>query len=103
MYKKSIILASCVAVATGAWYAGAAKVDVTHFVPQKAQGIARSGSPAGAVDQISGSGSARALSAYFDAPDNGTLVAYEKNRRSKKVHSTSTLLVSVKAMHCERL
>lgn len=78
MYKKSIILASCVAVATGAWYAGAAKVDVTHFVPQKAQGIARSGSPAGAVDQISGSGSARALSAYFDAPDNGTLVAYEK-------------------------
>lgn len=35
MYKKSIILASCVAVATGAWYAGAAKVDVTHFVPQK--------------------------------------------------------------------
>lgn len=102
MYKKSIILASCVAVATGAWYAGAAKVDVTHFVPQKPK-VSRV--PDLLLVQLTKSVVLARLGLCRPTLTRQTTVPWlhTKNRRSKKVHSTSTLLVSVKAMHCERL
>ncbi|MBB4130648.1 ricin-type beta-trefoil lectin domain protein [Xanthomonas sp. 3075] len=85
MYKKSIILASCVAVATGVWYAGAATTDVTHSAPEKAQAAAQSGYPAAAVDRaIGASGPTAGSSASFDAPDNGTLVSYDKKPSIKE-------------------
>ncbi|RJU10404.1 hypothetical protein XcmpCFBP7700_03590 [Xanthomonas campestris] len=79
MYKKSIILASCVAVATGAWFLGVAKTEGARSGSGGTQAAAQSKRPAGTVDPGAHSSSAPTAGAskYFDAPDKDTLVAYE--------------------------
>ncbi|MCS3848815.1 hypothetical protein FHY30_003332 [Xanthomonas arboricola] len=79
MYKKSIILASCVAVATGAWFLGVAKTEGARSGSEGTQAAAQSKRPAGTVDPGAHSSSAPTAGAskYFDAPDKDTLVVYE--------------------------
>ncbi|WP_115530923.1 ricin-type beta-trefoil lectin domain protein [Xanthomonas campestris] len=78
MYK-SIILASCVAVATGAWFLGVAKTEGARSGSEGTQAAAQSKRPAGTVDPGAHSSSAPTAGAskYFDAPDKDTLVVYE--------------------------
>ncbi|MGX1997052.1 ricin-type beta-trefoil lectin domain protein [Xanthomonas axonopodis pv. cassiae] len=82
MYKKGIVLASCVAVAAGAWLGSHAWDHASAAAIPTAAGAARHGPSK--TSQHTPAKLAAAASSYFDAPDQGTLVSYVEHATPTK-------------------